>query len=490
MQMINFEYPALFLLVTLTFICGFVIAKFIRYNHFVKMAKIRILRRQQNLDVSFYSAEIIKNCVQKLFFSANKKAKRALAELIFGKTKTAEKFLAQKDKALSLLLKAHHDVKLAYTELKKNKKIWKNNIFYALLFASLAEKFFDYDSVRSSLKKISPKKLYGLNKALYNQISAVIYIRDADMLSASVNASSALKYFQKHDMPVEEAETYLILGEIYRMSCVNDVAQTMIESAIKIYEKFSLNLFEAQAKAVLGMLLVFGSRIEEAREKFDSALENMSLRQTKGEILNQIALLEIADKNFSKSFKAADNALEIHQKIKNKRGIALSMQILAHLYNNKNMPRKALDFANKAGELYLKQKNFSALCECLYLSATVYFKKNKFEKAEDILRRILKISEKYGVNFHHANAYGLLGLIYLKKNELQRAKVLIQQSLHLEQRNNRSFGMVADYANLALIENLSGDKESAEANLKIALEYALKSEDEELINLIKKQVKD
>ena len=486
--MINFEYSAFFLLVILTLVCGFVIAKFIRYKHLVKMAKIHILRRQQSQDVSFCSDAIIEKCVRKLFFNHCKSADKALAELIFGKTTAAERIIAEENPVTALFLHAHTDINCAYRELKKNIKKQKNNTFYLLLFADMSLRFFDYEKVRTIIKKINKKKLYGLQKALYNQISAVIYIRDADMLSASNNASKALSYFQKHDMPIKEAETYLILGEIYRISCVNDVAQTMIESAGKIYQKFGLELFKARTNAILGMLMVFENRMEEARDKFALALENMTLRQTKAEILNQVALMEIADKNYKKSFNIANSAFQIHEQLKNKRGTALSLQILAHLYYYQNRPRKTVNCADKAVQIYLKQKNFSAVCECLYLQATVCYKQKKLEQSEEILRRILQLSEKYGVNFHHANAYSLLGLIYLQKKDLQRAKVLIQQSLHLEQRNNRAFGLIVDYANLSLIENLRGDKSSAAANLQTALEYALKTEDEELIHLIKERI--
>ena len=77
-----------------------------------------------------------------------------------------------------------------------------------------------------------------------------------------------------------------------------------------------------------------------------------------------------------------------------------------------------------------------------------------------------------------------MGLIYMKTDDLPRAKVLFQQSLHLEQQHNRCEGLVADYSNLACIEELSGHRDEALDNLKISLEYAQKSEDNELIQLI------
>ena len=486
--MINFELIALFLFFALIFGCGFILAKNIRFKYLIKISKLNILRRQQKTNMSFYADVIVGKCVKILFFKHSKKARQALAELTFGKTKNAELILAKKNPVLALFLRAHTDIKAAYSELKKHKKILKGHKLYLLLFALIQAEFFDYEEVRGVIKNINPKKIHGIHKAYYNLVSAYVYIIDADMLSASANASAALKYFQKHDILIEEAKAYLLLGEIYRITYVSDVAQTMIESAIKIYKKSKLTLFEGKATAMLGMLFVSVNRLDEAEDKFKTALEISQSEQLKAEVLNQLALLEIARKNSQQSFYYANKAFELHNKAKNMRGMALSLQLLAHINKDKNRPNKALNNAQKATVIYEKQKNFSALCECLYLQSSVLYKQKKLKKSEEILRRILQISAKNACNFHQANAFSLLGLIYLQKNDLSRAKVLIQQSLHLEQRNERANGMVADYANLSLIENLRGDKNAANSNLQTALEYALKTEEEELIKLIKSRI--
>ena len=111
-----------------------------------------------------------------------------------------------------------------------------------------------------------------------------------------------------------------------------------------------------------------------------------------------------------------------------------------------------------------------------------------YDKAERILRRILEENQQHSLNFHIADAYSLLGLIYLHKRDLSRAKALLQQSLHLEQKHGRCTGLAADYTNLALIENMSGDKDAADKNLQIAIEYAQKTENEELLDLIKNKL--
>lgn len=486
--MIIFELIFLFLFLTIICISGFVWIKNIRFKHLCKISKLNILRRQQKTAMSFYADVIVEKCVQKLFFMRSKKAAKALAELTFGRTNAAVFILGKKQQSLALFLKAHTDLKSAHLGLKKYKKSWKNNTLYLLLFALIEEEFFAYEEARELIKNLDPKTLHGLEKAYYNLVSAHVYILDADMLSASANASSALKYFQTHDMPIEEARTYLLLGEIYRITYVNDVAQTMIESAIKIYKKAKLSFFEERAKAMLGMLFVSANRFEEAQDKFDEVLKKGESLKLKAEVLNQLALLEIARKNGKKSLEYAQSALELHEKNKNARGTALSLQLLAHIYNDEKKGNKALTAAAEAAEIYEEQKNFSALCECLYLQSSILYKQKRFKKCEDMLRQILEISAQHSCNFHQANAYSLLGLIYLQRNDLSRSKVLIQQSLHLEQRNERANGMVADYANLSLIESLRGDEYAAAANLQTALEYAVKTEDEELINLIKSRV--
>ena len=72
------------------------------------------------------------------------------------------------------------------------------------------------------------------NAAPIVDLLAISYLQEGDMLSASEQASLALKLFKHQHFLFEEAQTYLLLAEIYRISCVNDIAQTMIESALKI----------------------------------------------------------------------------------------------------------------------------------------------------------------------------------------------------------------------------------------------------------------
>lgn len=487
MLMKNFEYfiPIFFFAIVAVAILHFMLC--MRYKYLIKLCKINLLRRQQKMYECFFLS-VLPQKIIRIIKKMNRKPKSpALAGLAVGRVDKAVSLLRGKKEAYSLFLLAHVNPRKAYAELKRKPKIWQEKTEYIIYFALLAEKFFDFDNVQKALRKIPHRRLKGVLRAYYEKAAAGQYLREADMLSASQCASSALKYFQKHNMQQEEAEVYLLLAEIYRISCVNDVAQTMIESAIKIYKQQNLKLFTARATAVMGMLMLFENRYEEAEDKFSKALEICDNPQTTAEIINQTVLLYIACKN-KKQLKTAKLAHKLHNQHKNKRGEALSLQLLGQIYAGNEKWKSACGYVRKAQDIYAEQRNYSALCECLYLEACALYRLQRYLPAEKKLREILDIAKLHQNNFHYANAYSLLGLIYLKTGDLQRAKVLFQQSLGLEQTNNRSQGMIADYVDLALIEQLRGDDISARSNLKTALEYAKQTEDESLIEMINKRV--
>lgn len=486
MFMKYFEY--IFFLFPVGFVVFFATILFLRLRckHLQNLAKINILKRQQSFTYSvFFASEVIERSVFYLFISHQKSAKQALAYLAAGRTEKAATLLEKKHPLTAALLRAHSDTTAIYKEITKNKKTWLNSPKYAPYVQLLAYLCLDTKTAFHLPEKVNFKKLCADARAVYCYISAFIYMQDADMMSASKAATQALDFYKKKHRPIEEARCYLLLGEIYRISCVNDIAQTMIESALKIYKERKLPLLQVHAITALGMLMLFEGRAEEAENRFTEALNLTPPEITKAEILNQFVLLKIAENDYKTATKIVRQALSIHTKLKNPRGQALSLQLSAHLQTKQNHYKTAVKEAEQAAALYLKQKNYSAYAESLYISADARCKMKQYALAEQALRSILDNNLKHPNSFHTANAYSLLGLIYLQRGDKQRAKVLIQQSLHLEQSCERCQGLAADYANLALIGNLSGDTFATQSHLEIALEYATKSGDEGLIQLIK-----
>lgn len=475
------------LLFILLFFAGAVF--YARFRHLQRLAVINVLRRQQKAEAPcFYATAVLQRAVSVLFCKSGREARTALAFLCGGRTGKAANYFRRRNPALSLLLAAHgENLAEIYPKIIRKKTLLKKNQNFRIFAALIARTLFEENVFRELQRKVKISALPRSLRAYGEYAAAVCYLSEGDMLSASQQASAALDNFKKRNFIFEEARTYLLLAEIYRISCVNDIAQTMIESAQKIFNLYGLRLAEAGATASLGMLMLFENRYEEAEDKLQKAL-TLANSVLGADIKNQLALLKIARKENSEAQKLVVTAIKEHRKFQNSRGEALGRQLRSHLSAARQDYAGAAADAETAAKLYLKQDNISAYAECLYMKAAAFCRLKKDTAAEKLLRNILELERQHRLNFHIANVYSLLGLIYLQRNDLPRARVLLQQSLHLEQRNERCPGLAADYVNLALIENLTGNSETAAEQLKIALEYAQKTANEELIALVNAKI--
>ncbi len=484
-----FEWVISFLLVCVILLPALIWRLHIRLRFLQNLVRINILKRQQQSNQNLlFSADILNKSVRVLFFSAEAKAHASLRALIGGNTAPAVAYLQIKHPALSLLLHAHSDINEASKQIKRRHIPQITDRKYGVYIPLTAHLVHDRRTLLSAVEKINPllSQYDRTAQAYFKAIAAYAYLHEGDMLSASQNASAALKFFQKKQFAMETAACHLILAEIYRISCVNDIAQTMIDSALKIYQTQNAPLFLAKARTAKGMLMVFENRFEEADDEYRKALQLPVTTQLHADILNQLALLKLAQNNPAAATDYIKQALEMQKQLKNQYGTAFSLQLFAHIHFQKKQHRLTVTAAEEACNLYLKQKNFSAAAECLYLAAEAQYKMRSYNAAEKKLRKILQINRAHPNSFHTANAYSLLGLIYLQKKDLQRAKVLFQQSLHLEQSHRRCEGLAADYANLALIDELTDYTDNAASNWQIALEYAKETGDNELVALIEK----
>ena len=485
-----FAYLAVFLIVAAIVILIAVLRWQMRLKYLQNLTRVNILKRQQKSDYNtFFAAEIINQSVKILYGRFNPNARKALTALIAGRTERAAEYLSARHPLLAPLLSAHTRPDTAYRQIFCRKKQYLSEPQYGVYLPILAHLMYDRKTAEIAVNKLSAffaKSANSVTAAYYRYISSYIYLFEGEMLSASQTASAAQKFFQKKQYAIETAACHLALAEIYRISCVNDVAETMIDSAVKIYQTQKTPLFEAKAVVAKGMLMVFENRCDEAAALYEKALQMPITEQLRADIYNQQALLFLALNRLRDAQRKANNSLKIQQKLKNKHGTAFSLQLMAQTAFREHRYRTAVKNAEQAAALYLAQSNPSAYAECLYLIAGAHYRQNRLEKSEKILRSLLDLSRRTQLSFHIANAYSLLGLIYMQKQDLQRAKVLFQQSLHLEQSKQRCEGMVADYANLALIEELTDNPENAVSNWQIALEYARQTGDAELQDLIEK----
>ena len=460
----------------------------LKYDHFLKLVQKAIWEKAKfsNLDV-FLAEPFLYRAIKIL-----SKNKPALYDLCAGKYSKAEKFLVKKHKnLLAVALKAHFNPKSALSGLEKFLSSFPQSTEAKALLAALYMMQNQFDKAWEILENINLKKCSPFTCGIYYYTQTHLCLKEGDLLAASQSCVKAEKYFIKAKASFYLAKTYLLLGTIYRVSFVEDVAELMFRSAGKIFDAIHLPKGKALALANLGMQNTTSEHFDVAEEYFRDAqtiLENAQAEEEMAEILNQRGLLHLLSKNFSKAQKLLSEAQKIFKESPNSAGKALNAELFSYLWAAQKNFKKSFNKAKEAEKFYQQDKNAAALLNSLYLQAEALYAQNLFDNAESVLREILAKAKTEASCFHIANAYSLLGLIFLQKGDLKRAKGLFQQSLEQEQKNNRLSGQVCDYANIGFLELRIGQLEQAKKHLQAAQTLALELEDEEMSVLLEKEL--
>ena len=406
----------------------------------------------------------------------NKTTEKVFHNLLRGRPKSAEKYLLAHGRELdALILSAHFAPEKAAPRLEKYIKKHPDS---QQALCALAELYFlsgQKDAGRRVLDCIRLPKAPLYVKGAYWYWQTGFYLKEGDMQSASQACSQAAKYFIKGRYFYAAARAYLLMGTIYRVCFVDDVASFMFRGALDLFRQLKYIPGQAAAYGSLGMLNAASEHFDEAEAYFRQAEELFSGENMPGgqaEIINQLGLLNILRGDYAAAQKHLKAASAKHKENACLPGLAFNAELFSYWAAAVNDDKACLRYARKAEMLYSETGNETAYLESLYLQAEALFRQQQDEKAEKILRRIISYAGTHTTAFHVANAYSLLGLSFMRRGELSRAKGLFQQSLEQEQKNDRWIGQVCDYANIGLLELRSGKNEQAQTHLQAAYELA------------------
>jgi tetratricopeptide (TPR) repeat protein len=355
----------------------------------------------------------------------------------------------------------------------------EKDTLYSLLQITWLLKNHRFDQASEALQKLPVIHKKSPFAAFKNLIIAQIALSEGDLLSASEETSKALNFFRKHNFLFEEAQTYFLLGTVYRVSGVFDSADFMLRSAVDLFRFVKASRYEAEVLGNLGLLMALQKRFDEAQSYFEQA--KTAYKQTtnsdgEGFILCQQALMALQQENLKQAKDIAEHALAAY---KNTQIQAFASDVLARLFLADGNSEKSAQYAQKATELYNENNNTDAAFECRYIQAEALVDAHQLDQAEQILRALIEDALQHPHCFYIGNAYTLLGLIMLETRQIKRAKSLFSKALEHELSNNRPTGIAIDCANLAVVNRLCGQDEEAKRQLHIAME-TIKDVDDEL----------
>lgn len=375
-------------------------------------------------------------------------------------------------------------------------------------------------------------------KADFLLLTALGELYQTDMYSASAHCSQALRLYQKNGFAWEEAECYMALAQIYRISGVFDVAFTMLREAKKIWQKLGIPAKQAEAEAYFGLAEIGRENYAAAEEYLAAAARicaEHSLIQTGADIKNWqglTAYLRHEDDRAAEVFSAiacskATLSATVSTPCRQKpdtaaaaapdttapasataasdttapatataqalskppavsaEARAFAVEMLARISLRRKQYSEALCRADEALALHQKSRHRPGIFENLYLKAEILYASDNYEQSAEILTALIKEKAPAFTTFYPANAYTLLGLINLRQDCLNTARTLFKQAIDLENSQNRIKGAAIDYNNLAELALREGSGEEARTYLQQALSYAEMLEDEELKNYLK-----
>lgn len=379
-----FEYTALILFFSAAAALPFYFYRRLKIYHFYRLARRALAKKMpvacgENYLPTFYLKRIISRLIQA-------KANHPLVYLCAGRITPAARWLDdKKEHFLSLVLQAIHNRRDARSALEK---FIKKNPYDNAALTELGILYFmdgKKEKAQLCLNNLSGRsKNYPLARQKYLQ--AYLDMDDGDMLGASQNASLAAKIFRKSGAEYEEGQSYLLLGTIYRVAIVSDVAQMMFETALQIFSAAKFSAETATAYGNLGMLMAIQKRFEEADDYYQKAEKitaDYNCPSGLAVIYNQQSLLQLMQNNNDKAEELARQALKIHQQENNAQGIAFSKEIIGNSAFNRQDYSQAVQMAFEAKNLYKEHGNISACLENMYLMALSLFsqEKNKIGRA-------------------------------------------------------------------------------------------------------------
>lgn len=241
--------------------------------------------RQKDLPL-FYSSYYLKQSCVRRFFRLPQTSEAGLAALA---AETPAAALPEVQKALRAAPR-NWRLQMLCAELCRilNRRAEFQHIVEQILLPSPASVLFRVPLSAPAFLRF-PLPVPSALKADFLLLTALGELYQTDMYSASAHCSQALRLYQKNGFAWEEAECYMALAQIYRISGVFDVAFTMLREAKKIWQELGIPAKQAETEAYFGLAEIGRENYAAAEEYLAAAARicaEHSLIQTGADVKN------------------------------------------------------------------------------------------------------------------------------------------------------------------------------------------------------------
>lgn len=385
--------------------------------------------RAKDQNISFASGYIITACASLILKTPIALQKSFSTALKQKNIQPVLNFLKQKNPDLALGFEAHFEPEKAFAEALARKK-QNNSLYLDFVLSVFNARRQDMLSLSTTLDGLFCRLKGDFSKAYYYLLAAQVDVWRRDYEAASKKYFRALDLFKKENLFFDQAECYLALGEMYRVSGYFDQALSMFWSAREIYDSFSDDEGKAKVLSALGMLELAQSDFKAALKYFNQSEKIYNkLKHQAGlaGLKNQKSWLYYNKHQYSLAQKNAQKAFDLYRKINNPHGMALSRDLLARAYFQKKNFEKAYGKALKAENYFKKNNDTGAFYDVCFLRIHILFAQKKYKEAQKLCRILTKFEAQNKLDFYQKNLCLMKGHICRKLNQPQKAEKYFAQ---------------------------------------------------------------
>ena len=178
--------------------------------------------------------------------------------------------------------------------------------------------------------------------------------------------------------------------------------------------------------------------------------------------------------DISKALEFYHLSLEKREKLKDKKGVATSLNNIGIIYKNQDNLSQALEYYLKSLKIYSEINYYKGQAHVLNNIGTVYEKKGDFEKALDYYTKSLIIKEELKHQSGISISFTNIGKIYLRKGDTIQALNYNLKSLAISEKIRNKKGIVTSLSNISRIYFSQGNLILAKKNAINAFNIAEK----------------
>lgn len=305
-------------------------------------------------------------------------------------------------------------------------------IFFLFCYLIVAPSLFAQNTATDSLMQL-------LQTSPNEDISRIRLLLDLANNKLNHNHQEALQYSkealrlsQKLRLPTKTAESYKMLGLLYRQKNDFALCKKNYEKAIELYKKMGKSLEVAHIYVSMGMIHRRQANYTESLRLLFKGMEVFEATNNeagKARVYNSIAItygeLGVYDKAMDYNYKS----LEIHKKNKDQSEYALVLGDIAYEHYKKNELEPALKLSRESEILSRKINKPIAELWAIGVRGLVYEKQKKYDKAIGILEKVTKGFEQMKARYLETVFKTHLGYALVSAKQYKRAKEILTFTL-------------------------------------------------------------